>query len=177
MRNYIAEFTLHLINKQTLRSSAKFLIDRLLQRQWMGDTHMRPIRPSDIRFTAEVVQNSVTTPSGQTGPLADFIDELVIHGDGLAAYVPQMRILYDKRSWWSLDNRRLYALRKAEEAGAVGLVRYKVVDLRDPRVRAELNEKKTTTCRGRRASVQVQSGVAEASPGVRKNSVRRSTTN
>ena len=39
MRNYIAEFTMHLINEQTLWSSAKFWIDRLLQRQWMGDTH------------------------------------------------------------------------------------------------------------------------------------------
>ena len=35
MRNYIAEFTLHQINEQTMWSSAKFWTDRLLQRSFL----------------------------------------------------------------------------------------------------------------------------------------------
>ena len=35
MRNYIADFTLHQINEQTMWSSAKFWTDRLLQRSFL----------------------------------------------------------------------------------------------------------------------------------------------
>ena len=35
MRNYIAEFTLHQTNEQTMWSSAKFGTDRLLQRSFL----------------------------------------------------------------------------------------------------------------------------------------------
>ena len=50
MRNYIAEFTLHQINEQTMWSSAKFWTDRLLQRSFLFILLYRSISTQQIVY-------------------------------------------------------------------------------------------------------------------------------
>lgn len=122
------------------------------------DSHMRPKVPSDVLFTMNSIPNIIATPEGHEGALADFIDQLCLHGDQLSGLVEPIRIIHDRSRWWTLDNRRLYALRKAEQRGAVGYFRHKVVKLEDPTIQNEYETKKCNKHQGKTIHVDVDPG-------------------
>lgn len=134
-----------------------FIIVRLLC-ECTQDSHMRPKVPSDVLFTMNSIPNFVATPDGQEGPLADFIDQLCLHGDQLSGLIEPIRVVYDHSRWWTIDNRRLFALRKAEQRGAVGYFRHKVVKLDDPTIRQEFESKKCNKHLGKKIHVAVDPG-------------------
>jgi len=112
--------------------------------EFSRETHLRPRLPSDVHFTTSTITNDITTPTGKRTSLKSLIDDLMLHGDDLAVNLEPIRIIYDTvdRKWRSLDNRRLYALKKAEEWGAISSVRYVVMDLDQPEVAEEYMSKK-----------------------------------